>query len=98
MEVGMVGCNTGMLSCVEAPFGGYKESGLGREGSLIGTEEYLETKYLCMADVWNKDSLHWCSLIQNFWYKLKVIHLRVTQQDRRAFGRVLVETIVKLVK
>jgi len=51
MEVGMVGCNTGMLSCVEAPFGGYKESGLGREGSLIGTEEYLETKYLCMADV-----------------------------------------------
>ena len=49
-KVGMVGCNTGMLSCCEAPFGGYKESGLGREGSLIGTEEYLETKYLCMAD------------------------------------------------
>ena len=50
MEVGMVGVNTGMLSCCEAPFGGYKESGLGREGSLVGTEEYLETKYLCMAD------------------------------------------------
>ena len=49
-KVGMVGCNTGMLSCCEAPFGGYKESGLGREGSLIGTEEYLETKYLCIAD------------------------------------------------
>ena len=49
-KVGIVGCNTGMLSCCEAPFGGYKESGLGREGSLIGTEEYLETKYLCIAD------------------------------------------------
>jgi len=50
MEVGMVGANTGMLSCCEGPFGGYKESGLGREGSLIGTEEYLETKYICMND------------------------------------------------
>merc|ERR1711937_611975 len=50
MEVGMVGANTGMLSCCEGPFGGYKESGLGREGSLIGTEEYLETKYICLND------------------------------------------------
>jgi len=50
LEVGMVGANTGMLSCCEAPFGGVKESGLGREGALIGCEEFLETKYICFAD------------------------------------------------
>ena len=79
MEVGMVGCNTGMLSCVEAPFGGYKESGLGREGSLIGTEEYLETKYLCMADVWNKVTKFYQKtllILYNFW--LSLIHCKVT--------------------
>ena len=47
LEYGMVGINTGMISTPVAPFGGIKESGIGREGSKYGIEEYLETKYMC---------------------------------------------------
>ena len=47
LEYGMVGINTGMISNEVAPFGGIKQSGLGREGSRHGIEEYLEIKYLC---------------------------------------------------
>jgi succinate-semialdehyde dehydrogenase/glutarate-semialdehyde dehydrogenase len=46
LEAGMVGINTGLISNEVAPFGGVKQSGLGREGSVYGIEEYLETKYL----------------------------------------------------
>ncbi len=49
LESGMVGINTGLISAAEVPFGGIKESGLGREGAHQGIDEYLETKYLCMA-------------------------------------------------
>ncbi|MFO1433653.1 MAG: NADP-dependent succinate-semialdehyde dehydrogenase [Candidatus Competibacteraceae bacterium] len=49
LEYGMVGINTGLISTEVAPFGGVKESGLGREGSKYGIEEYLEIKYLCMG-------------------------------------------------
>lgn len=49
MEVGMVGVNEGLLSMPEAPFGGVKESGLGREGSKYGIDEYLEVKYVCFG-------------------------------------------------
>ncbi|MBC7513155.1 MAG: NAD-dependent succinate-semialdehyde dehydrogenase [Herminiimonas sp.] len=49
LEYGMVGINTGMISNEVAPFGGVKQSGLGREGSRYGMEEYLEMKYLCMG-------------------------------------------------
>lgn len=49
LEYGMVGINTGLLSTEVAPFGGIKESGIGREGSKYGLEEYLELKYLCMG-------------------------------------------------
>jgi succinate-semialdehyde dehydrogenase/glutarate-semialdehyde dehydrogenase len=49
LEYGMVGINTGLISTEVAPFGGVKESGLGREGSKYGIEDYLEVKYLCMA-------------------------------------------------
>ncbi|WP_427306035.1 NAD-dependent succinate-semialdehyde dehydrogenase [Cupriavidus sp. H39] len=49
LEYGMVGINTGLISNEVAPFGGVKQSGLGREGSSAGIEEYLETKYLCMG-------------------------------------------------
>ena len=45
----MVGINTGILSSEAAPFGGMKESGIGREGSKYGIEEYLEIKYLCLG-------------------------------------------------
>ncbi|MDR6395425.1 NAD-dependent succinate-semialdehyde dehydrogenase [Herbaspirillum seropedicae] len=48
VEFGMVGVNTGLISTAEAPFGGVKQSGLGREGSKYGIEEYLELKYLCL--------------------------------------------------
>ncbi len=48
LEVGMVGVNTGMLTTELAPFGGVKESGLGREGSKYGIEEYVDTKYICL--------------------------------------------------
>jgi succinate-semialdehyde dehydrogenase/glutarate-semialdehyde dehydrogenase len=48
LEYGMVGINTGLISNEVAPFGGIKQSGLGREGSRYGIEEYLELKYLCI--------------------------------------------------
>ncbi|MBB3103813.1 NADP-dependent succinate-semialdehyde dehydrogenase [Azomonas macrocytogenes] len=48
LEYGMVGINTGLISTEVAPFGGIKSSGLGREGSRYGIEEYLEMKYLCL--------------------------------------------------
>ncbi|MEZ4525232.1 MAG: NADP-dependent succinate-semialdehyde dehydrogenase [Desulfobacterales bacterium] len=51
LEYGMVGVNTGIISTEIAPFGGIKQSGIGREGSKYGIEEYLEIKYLCMAGV-----------------------------------------------
>jgi succinate-semialdehyde dehydrogenase/glutarate-semialdehyde dehydrogenase len=49
LECGMVGINEGLFSNAVAPFGGYKESGIGREGSKYGIEEFLEIKYLCMG-------------------------------------------------
>jgi succinate-semialdehyde dehydrogenase/glutarate-semialdehyde dehydrogenase len=49
LEYGMVGINEGLISTEVAPFGGLKESGLGREGSKYGIEDYLEIKYLCMG-------------------------------------------------
>jgi succinate-semialdehyde dehydrogenase / glutarate-semialdehyde dehydrogenase len=49
LEYGMVGVNEGLISTEVAPFGGVKESGIGREGSRYGIEEYLEIKYLCLA-------------------------------------------------
>ena len=51
LEYGMVGINTGILSTEVAPFGGVKQSGLGREGSKYGIEDYLEIKYLCMGGI-----------------------------------------------
>ena len=51
LESGMVGINTGLISTEVAPFGGVKQSGLGREGSKYGTEDYLEIKYLCMGEI-----------------------------------------------
>ena len=51
LEYGMVGINTGILSTEVAPFGGVKESGIGREGSKYGIEEWMEIKYLCMGDI-----------------------------------------------
>jgi succinate-semialdehyde dehydrogenase/glutarate-semialdehyde dehydrogenase len=47
LEYGMVGINEGLISTEVAPFGGVKQSGLGREGSKYGIDDYLETKYLC---------------------------------------------------
>jgi succinate-semialdehyde dehydrogenase/glutarate-semialdehyde dehydrogenase len=49
LEYGIVGLNTGLVSSAVAPFGGVKESGLGREGSKYGIEEFLEVKYLCIG-------------------------------------------------
>jgi succinate-semialdehyde dehydrogenase / glutarate-semialdehyde dehydrogenase len=51
LEYGMVGLNTGLISTEVAPFGGVKESGIGREGSKYGIESYLEVKYLCIGGV-----------------------------------------------
>jgi succinate-semialdehyde dehydrogenase/glutarate-semialdehyde dehydrogenase len=47
----MVGINTGLLSTEVAPFGGVKQSGLGREGSRYGLDEFLEIKYLCFGGI-----------------------------------------------
>nr|WP_315226143.1 NAD-dependent succinate-semialdehyde dehydrogenase [uncultured Albidiferax sp.] len=49
LEYGMVGVNTGLISTAEVPFGGVKQSGLGREGSRHGMDDYVELKYLCLA-------------------------------------------------
>jgi succinate-semialdehyde dehydrogenase/glutarate-semialdehyde dehydrogenase len=49
LECGMVGINTGLISTAVAPFGGVKQSGLGREGSRYGINEYIDLKYLCMG-------------------------------------------------
>ena len=51
LEYGMVGINTGLISTEVAPFGGVKESGIGREGSRYGIEEFVEVKYLCMGGI-----------------------------------------------
>ncbi|GHG84687.1 NAD-dependent succinate-semialdehyde dehydrogenase [Pseudodonghicola xiamenensis] len=51
LESGMVGINTGLISTEVAPFGGIKQSGLGREGSKYGIEDYLEIKYLCLGEI-----------------------------------------------
>ena len=51
LEAGMVGINTGLISTAEAPFGGVKQSGLGREGSKYGLDDYLELKYLCFGGI-----------------------------------------------
>ncbi|WP_219701784.1 NAD-dependent succinate-semialdehyde dehydrogenase [Marinomonas lutimaris] len=49
LETGLVGVNAGVIATEVAPFGGYKESGLGREGSKYGIEDYINTKYVCVA-------------------------------------------------
>ena len=51
LEYGMVGVNTGLISTAEVPFGGVKQSGLGREGARQGIEDYVEVKYLCLGDI-----------------------------------------------
>ena len=51
LEYGILGINTGLISTEVAPFGGVKESGIGREGSKYGIEEWLEIKYLCIGGV-----------------------------------------------
>jgi len=51
LEYGMVGINTGLISVAEVPFGGVKQSGLGREGSHHGIDDYVEIKYLCLGDL-----------------------------------------------
>ncbi|MEK8052189.1 NAD-dependent succinate-semialdehyde dehydrogenase [Ideonella sp. DXS22W] len=51
LEYGMVGINTGLISTAEVPFGGVKQSGLGREGAHQGMDDYVELKYLCLGDI-----------------------------------------------
>src|SRR5207244_12121380 len=51
LDYGMVGVNTGLITTEVAPFGGVKQSGLGREGSKYGCEEFVEVKYICMGGV-----------------------------------------------
>lgn len=51
LETGLVGVNAGVIATEVAPFGGYKESGVGREGSKYGIEDYVNTKYVCIAEL-----------------------------------------------
>jgi len=51
LEYGMVGINTGLISTAEVPFGGVKQSGLGREGSKYGIDDYLVMKYICLGGI-----------------------------------------------
>jgi succinate-semialdehyde dehydrogenase / glutarate-semialdehyde dehydrogenase len=51
LETGIVGVNTGLISTEVAPFGGIKESGIGREGSKYGIDDWLEIKYVCLGGI-----------------------------------------------
>ena len=51
LDYGMVGANSGLITTEVAPFGGVKKSGLGREGSKYGIEEFVEVKYICVSGV-----------------------------------------------
>ena len=51
LEYGMVGINVGVIATEHVPFGGVKQSGLGREGSRHGMDEHIEIKYLCLGDI-----------------------------------------------
>jgi succinate-semialdehyde dehydrogenase/glutarate-semialdehyde dehydrogenase len=51
LEAGIVGVNVGIISNEVAPFGGVKQSGLGREGSKYGIEDFLEIKYVCLGGI-----------------------------------------------
>ena len=51
LDYGMVGVNSGLITTEVAPFGGVKQSGLGREGSKYGCEEFVEVKYICMGGI-----------------------------------------------
>jgi succinate-semialdehyde dehydrogenase/glutarate-semialdehyde dehydrogenase len=51
LETGIVGVNTGLISTEVAPFGGVKQSGLGREGSKYGIDDFLEIKYVSMGGI-----------------------------------------------
>jgi succinate-semialdehyde dehydrogenase/glutarate-semialdehyde dehydrogenase len=51
LEYGMVGVNTGLISNEVAPFGGVKQSGLGREGSIYGMDDFMELKYVCLGGI-----------------------------------------------
>ena len=51
LEYGMVGVNTGLVATTVAPFGGVKESGIGREGSKYGLDDFLEIKYVCLGGI-----------------------------------------------
>jgi succinate-semialdehyde dehydrogenase/glutarate-semialdehyde dehydrogenase len=51
LAYGMIGINSGLITTVEAPFGGVKESGLGKEGGSQGLEDYLDTKYVCIDGI-----------------------------------------------
>ena len=51
LEFGMVGTNEGLISTVEAPFGGVKHSGFGREGSKYGLDDYMNIKYICFGGI-----------------------------------------------
>ena len=49
LDYGLIGINSGLITTVEAPFGGLKQSGMGKEGGSQGLDDYLETKYMCVA-------------------------------------------------
>ncbi|MGH8712363.1 MAG: aldehyde dehydrogenase family protein, partial [Burkholderiales bacterium] len=51
LECGMVGVNTGIISNEVTPFGGVKQSGIGREGSKYGIEEFVQVKYICLGGI-----------------------------------------------
>jgi succinate-semialdehyde dehydrogenase / glutarate-semialdehyde dehydrogenase len=51
LEYGMVGVNTGLISTEVAPFGGVKQSGVGREGSRYGLQDFTEMKYMCLGAI-----------------------------------------------
>ena len=76
MEVGMVGINEGMISAPEAAFGGIKESGLGREGSRHGMDEYSDIKYLCFGNLW-------------FVRKINMLYL-ISSNEGISFGKTIV--------
>ena len=82
LEAGMVGVNEGIFSNEVVPFGGVKESGLGREGAAEGLDEYLETKFICLGGYRTRETL--CAVAR--YIALEVANLKGLEGNMRAPG------------
>src|ERR1700731_1473440 len=72
IEAGIVGVNEGIISTAEAPFGGIKQPGIGREGSRYGIDEFLEMKYGCLGGLSSDRVRRGASLCRSHWHQCAI--------------------------